>query len=79
MTDTVRVQDNVWYLPRFLKRKKVQVVDGEMELAVAYNVHQLLAPLPPTSQARVLQHVSDIFEEREKQLEQFENNLRGVE
>ncbi len=63
-------------LPRLFRRPdEPVVVDGRAELEVAFQVHELLAPLPSNSQQRVLTHVNDILEEKAKQLADFDQSL----
>jgi hypothetical protein len=54
-------------LPRFIRREQPTITDGEAELAVTYQVHELLKKLPAKSQRRCLEHVADILEENEHQ------------
>ena len=61
------------YLPAFLRPKqKPALVDGLLELEAAYQIQQILAPLPQTSQARVLWHVEQISIENAQIRHDFE-------
>lgn len=62
-------------LPRMFRKPEPVLIDGRAELEVAFQVHELLAPLAATSQGRVLQHVNDILEERNTQLAEFDRAL----
>jgi hypothetical protein len=59
--------------PAFLRPKQKPVlVDGLLELERAYQVMQLLADLPESSQARVLWHVEAISKENAQIRHDFE-------
>ena len=62
-------------LPRLWRKSEPVTVDGRLELEVAFQVHELLSPLPANSQKRVLDHVNEILREREGQLAAFDEAL----
>lgn len=66
-------------LPRFLRRARPAVTDGALELAVTYQLHELVKQLPPQSQRRAIRHLVEILEENEAQAEAFAAQLAATE
>ena len=62
-------------LTRLFRRPQANLTDGRAELDAAYQIHEILLPLPETSQLRCLQHVAEIFTERKEQRSDFEQRL----
>lgn len=64
----------------FLRRPPRPVlVDGAAELEAAYQIHQILAPLPVSSQRRALWHVDQITLENLRIIAEFEGRESGIE
>lgn len=75
MSVTKRLTAKIFTLPRVFRRPEPVLTDGRRELEVAYQVHELLQPLPSGSQQRILHHVNDILQEREQQYADYREAL----
>lgn len=68
---TQRLKAVLAYLPQFLRPRQPALIDGLRELEAAYQIQAILAPLPETSQARILWHVERINLENAQLREDF--------
>lgn len=73
MSATVRQTGGVvtWLFPK--RRTVPPPTSGSDEFAVAWHCCQLMEELPLSSRARILTHMSEIFEEQEKRIEAVAN------
>ena len=69
ITNVYRFPSNL--VPRFLRRR-VEVLDGDLELRVTYELYNILLHLEPQSRERALKHVREIFHEQAAALEAYQ-------